>query len=271
MIFFYKLHMKLIIIIFILVFYVFQVFSQSQQSFGYLKINYDSTGIEILLNNKPLGCTPLPIILLKPGIYKISALHPNPYLWGTFDWQDSIKIVSNDTLTIQPEFNKILHIITDPFDADIFLNNEYKGKSPAVISIYSQDSAQLVVKRAGYKDYVIDLKQVKNNSINVNLARNHDFSGLKNFKKQRKSKNRYKTLAYSFWGLSILSGLSTVYLKDQADEKYNQYLAAGSLKEMNNYYHDAKKYDRYTYISMGIMQGCFVLSFYFLMKVHSDI
>ena len=54
--------------------------------------------------------------------------------------------------------------------------------------------------------------------------------------------------------------------KDQADEKYQQYLVAGSLSEMNKYYNEAKKYDRYTYISAGVLQGFFALSFYFLMK-----
>jgi len=249
-----------------------QVFSQPQGNLGYLKIDYDSTGIEIQLNNKTLGLTPLPIIMLTPGTYKIFARHPKPYLWGTFDWQDSIKIVSDDTLIIQPQFVKILFIKTDPFDADVFLNNKLMGQSPLSISFYSVDSSQLLVKKNGYENYGIDLNQVTSDYLNIILTENQRKLGLKDFQllSQKKSKHRYKKLAYSFWGLSILTGLSTVYLKDQADEKYQQYRVAGSLKDMNKYYQDAKRLDRYTYVSMGILQGCFILASYFLMKSYSE-
>lgn len=242
-------------------------FTQHQQDPGYLKINYDSSGIEIRLDNKPVGLTPLPIITLPAGTYQVSARHPNAYIWGNFDWQDSIKISSRDTSIIQPDFNRTVYVKTNPFDAQVFLDNELAGETPLPLSINSHNSF-LLLKKAGYKDSLIAIRQVTGGYLNVTLTENGDTLGLENIKiiKMRKSEKRYKQGAYSLWGLSILAGLTTVYLKDQADRKYEQYLTAGSHREMNKYYRDAKKYDRYSYISMGILQGCFVLSFYFLKK-----
>lgn len=244
-------------------------FDQTNEDAGFLKIESDSIGIEVRLNNKLLGYTPLPIISLLPGNYLISAVHPHPYLWGNFDWQDTIKILSNDTLIVQPKFKTFFFIRTNPFGAEVFLNNELQGNSPLSLLIYSKNNLQqLLIKKEGYKDYFINLNEISNNFLNVSLTKNNSLQSLKEFneQKQRKLKNRYRKLAYSFWGLSIVSGLSTAYLKDQADEKYQQYLVAGSLSDMNKYYNESKRFDRYSYVSVGILQGCFALSFYFLMK-----
>lgn len=264
--------LRLLIVLSFLFIVICPAFSQQPESLGYLKINYDSSGIEIQIDGKTIGFTPLRPVSLTPGIYMISARHPNSYLWGTYGWQDSLQITDGDTLIVQPKFVRVLYIKTDPFDAKIYFENELIGQSPTSISFFPGDSSQLVVKKEGYKDYRIDLNSVRSNYLDLTLSENQrelEPNDLKQIEKH-KSKHRYKRLAYSFLGLSILTGLSTVYLKDQADEKYQQYLVAGSLRDMNNYYRDAKRLDNYTYVSMGILQGCFVLSFYFLMKSYSN-
>lgn len=265
---FHNFQINIIIILSFLFTNVIPAFSQHDEEFGYLKVEFDSAGIEVQLNNKILGCTPLPIISLHPGNYKISVLHPNPYLWGNLDWQDQIIVIPHDTIVVRPKFQNILNIRTEPFDAEVFLNNEFQGMSPLTILLDTKDNGQLLLKKEGYQDYLIDLQRVKNNFLNVKLIVDQHKINLNTLEKeiQRKANGRYRTLTYGFWGLSILTGLTTVYLKDQADEKYRQYLEAGSLNEMNKYYNDSKRYDRYTYVSLGILQGCFVLSFYFLMR-----
>lgn len=244
-------------------------YGQTSEAAGYLKIISDSSGIELRLNNKLLGYTPLPIISLRPGNYQLCALHPNPYLWGNLDWQDSIQIIANDTLIVQPKIKTFLFIRTDPFGAEIFLNNERQGETPLAILLNSDNNPQqMLIKKEGYKDYPVNLGEMSNNYLTVNLSPNNRLTNLDaiHLQEQIHLKRRYRKLSYGFWGLSIITGLTTVYLKDQADNKYQQYLVAGSLSEMNNYYNESKRFDRYSYVSLGLLQGCFVLSFYFLMK-----
>ena len=259
-------------LIFNLLFYsivfISPAFCQIMESNGYLKIDSDSSRIEIRLDDRSLGYTPLPVISLSSGDHVVAALNPNPFIWGNLDWQDSIKITSNDTVIVRPEFKTIFYIQTNPFDAEVFLNNKLTGNTPLTISINPKHKEQLLFKKTGFKDYLVNLNQVKNNYLNINLIQNQVQLNLDEFEHQQlsRSKNHYRLATYSLWGLSILTGLTTVYLKDQADNRYQQYLVAGSLTDMNKYYNDAKRFDRYTYISLGALQGCFLLSFYFLMK-----
>lgn len=248
--------------------FVSSLVCQTAETVGYLKITTDSIGIEVRLNDQLLGFTPLPIIALRPGSYQLAARHPAPYVWGNFDWQDSVTIVAPDTLTVQPNFKTLFAVRTNPFNAAVFLNNDYLGETPLAFPLNAHRDYLLRLKKDGFQDYVIDLKNVRANFLSVDLIENHSRLKLNELVAQqhRQTKHRYRALTYSFWGLSILTGLTTVYLKDQADEKYRQYLVAGSLKQMNRYYNDSKRYDRYTYISLSVLQGCFVLSFYFLMK-----
>lgn len=255
-------------LLFYSILFISPAFCQTNESNGYLKIDSDSSKVAIQLDDKSLGFTPLPIISLPPGDHQVAALNPNPFIWGNLDWQDTIKIIPGDTLIIKPKFKTLFYIQTNPFDAEVFLNSVFQGNTPLTVLINSKKNEQLLLKKAGFKDYRVNLNQVKNNYLHLNLVQNSTQLNLNEFEHQqlRRSKNHYRAATYSLWALSILTGLSTVYLKDKADNYYQQYLVAGSLSEMNQYYNDAKRFDRYTYVSLGALQSCFLLSFYFLMK-----
>ena len=117
----------------------------------------------------------------------------------------------------------------------------------------------------GFKNYKIGLNQLQNNFINIQLNKKNNLYNLHKIK-FNKLKSRYRKLSYSLFGLSLISGFSSIYFKNQADQNYNKYLTNGSLNNMNNYFQKSKKYDRYTNTALGVLQGCFLLSFYFLMK-----
>ncbi|MDZ7333099.1 MAG: PEGA domain-containing protein [candidate division KSB1 bacterium] len=241
---------------------------QPADSLGFLNIQTDSLHVEIFLNNKTLGFTPLPILALPAGKYQITASHPNPYIWGNLDWRDSILVVAHDTLIVRPKFKTILTIRTNPFDAAIYLDNELIGHTPLSFPIDLSPDKQLVIKKEGFHDQLVRLSDLKNNSIQIDLIRNQynwELSQTK-YRHQKLIKKYYRSISYSLWGLSIVTGLSTVYFKDQADDYYQKYLVAGSMQQMNRYYSATRRYDRYTYISLAALQACFGLSFYFLMK-----
>lgn len=241
---------------------------QPADSIGFLKIQSDSLRVEIFLNNKTLGFTPLPILALPAGKYQITSSHPNPYIWGNLDWRDSILVVAYDTLIVRPKFKSIITIRTNPFDAEIYLDDDLIGHSPLSIPIDLASDKLLVIKKEGFHDQLVRLSDLKNNSVQIDLIRNQfnwELTQAK-YRQQKLLKKYYRSISYSLWGLSIITGLSTVYFKDRADDYYQQYLIAGSMQQMNKYYRDTRRYDRYTYISLAALQACFGLSFYFLMK-----
>lgn len=237
------------------------------QDFGYAKIEMDSIGIEILIDGKLIGMTPLPLIELPTGAHQIAALHPQRFLWGNLDWVQTIQISIADTLIVKPTFRILCSIHSEPFGAEVFLNNELQGTTPLTIALDTQTSYSLLLKKEGYADYYLDGSPIQSNHLQVKLSKDDQFFDVKaEQQQQQKTQSRYRKLTYGLWGLSILTGLATVYFKDKADEKYQQYLVAGSLRDMNRFFNDTKRFDQYSNISLGAVQGCFVLSFYFLIK-----
>jgi len=237
------------------------------QDVGYLQIESDSGGIEILIDGKLIGMTPLPPIALQPGIHQIAALNPQRFLWGNLDWQQTIQIISGDTVFLRPVFKILFSVQSEPFGAEVYLNGEFQGTTPLTLAFESTAPNSLIIKKEGYNDHVIDLNRFQANQLHVQLIKNDQFFDVKGEKlQQQKIQRRYRKLTYGLWGLSVLTGLATVYFKDQADEKYQQYLVAGSLQDMNKLFNNTKRFDQYSNISLGAVQGCFVLSFYFLIK-----
>ncbi|HEX9972468.1 MAG TPA: PEGA domain-containing protein [bacterium] len=237
------------------------------QDFGYVKIETDSAGIEILIDAKLVGMTPLPVIALQPGNHQVAALHPQRYLWGNLDWLQNVQTLPGDTVIVRPTFKILFSIQSQPFGAEVYLNNVLQGTTPLTIAIESKDSSSVILKKEGYNDQFLDLNQFQTNHLQVPLVRNNQLFDFKQVEKnEHKKQSRYRKLTYGMWGLSVLTGLATVYFKDQADEKYQHYLVAGSLRDMNKLFNDAKRFDQYSNISLGAVQGCFVLSFYFLIK-----
>ena len=247
---------------------LFPEICQSYEHKGYLKIETSRTGIEIHLDQERLGFTPLPVLELEPGNYELTALHPNRYVWGNLDWQQRIQITPDDTLIIKPDFSKILSLRSSPFGADVFVNSQFLGKTPLNLIVSNHENGIVKLKKEGFLDYSISLDEITTNFLNIALIeKKSDFNLITvDWNHQRDIKKRYRRLTYGLWGLSILTGLTTVYFKDQADQKYEQYLRAGSLQDMNKYFQDSKNYDKYANISAGVLQGCFLLSFYFLFK-----
>ncbi|MCU0644967.1 MAG: PEGA domain-containing protein [bacterium] len=237
------------------------------QDFGYVKIETDSAGIEILIDGKLIGMTPLPFIALQPGIHQIAALHPQRFLWGNLDWLQTVQIAAGDSIILKPSFKILFSLQSKPFGAEIYINGEFQGTTPLTIAIESKDSSSVILKKEGYNDQFLNLNQFQTNHLQIPLVRNNQLFDFKQVEEnEQKKQSHYRKLTYGMWGLSVLTGLATVYFKDQADEKYRQYLVASSLRDMNKLFNDSRRFDQYSNISLGAVQGCFVLSFYFLIK-----
>lgn len=245
-----------------------QVLPQTADSLGYLKIESDLPNLQIHIDGEPVTYAKIPFFSLTPGKYEITILHPNRYFWGNYDWRENINIASNDTLTLNPVFRYALNIRTTPFGARVFIDDEPKGKTPLTVFLEMGSSYEILIKKQGYYDYTIQSHLIKENYLRINLLKkdNADSEQMSSFDITRSKKARYRKYAYGFWVASLVSGFTTVYLKNEAEDWYDRYLTAGSMSRMNDYYQKSLDYDKYTLISLGALQGCFGLSFYFLIK-----
>lgn len=241
------------------------IFPQQKQTSGFLKINTDQKNITFFIDSEIVELPLTNIIDLQPGTHNIIFLHPKRFIWGNLDFQTQITISPADTVTITPVFQSILNIRSSPQNAEVYLNKELIGKTPFSIMNPKSPLTEIILKKEGFQNYKITSDQLLTNFINVHLNEEEKIYNLHKLK-FKNLKSRYRKLSYSLFGLSLISGFYSVYFKNQADENYNKYLTNGSLNNMNNSFQKSKKYDRYTNAALGVLQGCFLLSFYFLMK-----
>ena len=239
------------------------LFSQT----GYLKIVSPDSGLIVAINDSIIAKTPVKPLKLMKESYRIVVSNPRKGLWHHNDWTTEVTIEPGDTLIVEPEFKKNVIIRTQPFDAGVYLNDQYLGTTPLYCEIDDPANSVLLIKKLNYESVTIETDTLKKTTINIEL---NPIDAQPPLVLQGSSSNEIissnKKWVYSLFAFTIASGFSAAYLKDRADKKYNQYLSAGSLRKMNKYYDDSKKLDMYSSISLGLFEVSFVVSLYYLIK-----
>ncbi|MBD3288703.1 PEGA domain-containing protein [candidate division KSB1 bacterium] len=234
---------------------------------GYLKIDTPDSGLVISINDSAVTKTPVQPLNLLPGDYDVIVTNPKKGFWRYNDWTRTVTIEPTDTTVIQPQFSLNVIIRTTPFDARVYLNNEYIGSTPLYYEIADPENAVFMIKKSKYRPETIAPDTIESAAINIDLK---PIADQRSPVLQRSSKNQTissnKKFIYSLFAFTIASGFTAAYLKDRADKKYNQYLSTASLQKMNEYYEDSKMLDTYSSISLGMFEVSFAVSLYYLIK-----
>ena len=224
---------------------------------GYLRVDCPVPGLKVMVNDSTVGITPLGIIQLKNGNYRLTVQNPRRGVWRNDDWQQQIKIAPNDTLAVTPRFPKHRILRSQPFSAQVFCNGDLLGTTPLLLDLSTINCQTLILKKDNYKPLHLRLNELTTSS--VTLQPLHVKSA------PEPEIRRQKILSYTLLALTISSGFASVYLKNQADQKYEQYLTAGDITTMNKYFNEARNYDKLSGIAFGMFEINFVLLFYSLM------
>lgn len=115
-------------------------------------INSNPAGATVYINNNLQGQTPLTIGSVPNGNYQILIQYA-----GYSDWSQNITLNNNvqtvnATLTHISTTNGSVSVESDPSNAAVFLNTEYKGKTPITLNI-SHGTYRVVIQKTGYLDW----------------------------------------------------------------------------------------------------------------------
>jgi len=110
------------------------------------------TGAKVYINNNLRGQTPLTLGSVPNGNYQVVIQYT-----GYSDWAQNITVNYNvqtviATLTAISATNGSIVLESDPSNADVYLNTEFKGKPPITINI-SRGTYRLVIQKTGYQDW----------------------------------------------------------------------------------------------------------------------
>ena len=129
-----------------------------------LRVLSEPPGALVSVNGIVMGPTPLEMTL-APGRYRVTLSRFSYEEWSqTIDLKQSSEITLEAQLVRSPFFRVLgrtarLRIISDPNDADVFLNNAYAGKTPLTLEI-APGRYRVVVTKENYESWAqtIELK-----------------------------------------------------------------------------------------------------------------
>lgn len=117
---------------------------------GKLEITSKPVGAKVLIDNKDRGLTPLTIDL-EEGKKRVVLSFK-----GYERFTRAVNIIADSTIILNTEMLRLtgdLMIISKPIDADVYVNDEYKGKSPVKLQLLDIGDYFIRISAEGYITY----------------------------------------------------------------------------------------------------------------------
>ena len=220
---------------------------------GLLSITGSPNSSDIYANGNLIGQVPLKNVRIQEGVIELTIKSKNHY-----DKTEYLTINRNETISktidLTPHTGKII-VVTEPPDADVYLDNKLVGTSPSILSGIFVGDHTIQVKHPDY------------------LEQSESFNLLRDEKKEL----RFKLITYTgsvqqkidradtklkwlIGGTSLLAsvGVWSAYL---GEEKYQLYLDAQSSEGASTYYFSTQILDA---VSTGLLISSGISTLYTL-------
>lgn len=238
-----------------------------QEASGYLMLITRHVGLQIKIDNRPVGVTSGGVFKLKEGLHKVHIEHPDHTNWFEEDWVADVQILANDTLRVPVIFKRSYSINSQPYGAAVSLDGAAMGETPIFFKLAEDEIKQVTLSKAGFRDTTFTIGQSEQRFFNIELtaAKMPITLSLESASKD-KIGSRSKVILYSTAALALVSGGVALYFRNRGNDRYDSYLKTGDPRLMEKYYNDARRFDRLAAVSFGVFQISFVASFYLFLK-----
>jgi hypothetical protein len=231
-------------------------------SVGTLTVLTDPPGADIFIDSSYVGKSPLQNISVQRGSHRIRAYSPSVLSWNALVTEEAVEVVGVLTIEKRLLLGKTLTIQTEPPNGNVLYGGKNLGVTPLYFSVEPFSSGHLTIQKSGFDSVVVPFNDIKEGflrlqlrpSVGSNAGSSGDLRGM-------------DLVATDHWptyvsGLSmIVTGVTSAYLKDQANREFSRYLVSkdpAGLAATN-------KLDRGAAISLVISQISFVVLSYFLL------
>jgi hypothetical protein len=134
-----------------------------------LSLSTNPDGVVVFLNGDSLGLTPLVAYPAKTGrlplrmrktnylpIDTVVVITPGRKTALAFSLQPAIAPSGAETLPDAPQFG-YLQILSQPLAANIFINDQPRGKTPLTLKNLTPGRYRIVLNKAGYQDFLTSI------------------------------------------------------------------------------------------------------------------
>jgi len=139
-----------------------------------LRVLSEPSGALVSINGVAMGPTPLEIVL-APGRYRVTLSR-----FGYEEWSQTVELKQGAAVSLEaqlllsPFFRPLgrtarLRIVSDPDDADVFINNAYAGRTPLSLEV-APGRYRVVVTKANYESWAQTLELKENSDITLEAA-----------------------------------------------------------------------------------------------------
>ncbi|MFN0157440.1 MAG: PEGA domain-containing protein [Bacteroidota bacterium] len=184
----------------------------------------DVEGATAFINGEKKGHTPVSADLAE-GHYTLLIVHPDHDDWRAESIRDSFEVEATSRDTLHFRFGQYVSITSDPFGAEVVIEDSIVGTTPMVFQNNETISATLLVRKPGYEPATLDLRSDGTNKFTVTLARHGTGTGTDPsdvFSDHSYSSSSSLRL-YIAGAAAVISGALAAHFKLKADDNYAAY------------------------------------------------
>jgi len=196
----------------IVIYFSVNVFSQDCEA--HLTIISDTENVNIFIDDSLAGTGKYINVILSKGRHKIVALE-NSDRWDAKTFIDSLYITDCNDITLQYNFNKKVLLNTEPQDVYVFNNDSLIGYTPLLIPM---ELNNIRLEKNGFESKIISYSDFEiNEPVKLNYVGEYNEGNFFD-----------KTLFKILIGTMVALGVTTAYLKLEADDKFAEYKITGN-------------------------------------------
>ena len=235
---------------------------------GYLMLETKHQGLEVRIDGRFIGITPLGYVVLPPGLHKVRISPPVPGNWLDGGWLENVRISPADTLRVPVVFVTSYSIKSTPYEAKVLLDSDEIGQTPIFFKLFENERKYVTLSKQGFADTTFAVGLAERRFFDIKLKRRMEDPEISEAAKSDKLRNgsRSKLRLYAASGLALVSGALALYFREKGNDRFDRYRSTGEPGAADRFFADAKRYDRFAAAAFGIFQVSFVASFYFFLK-----
>lgn len=223
-----------VIIILMLQLGLMKVSSQTDSSLSFLSVESSAEGVCVYDDTVLIGKTPLSFVAIQPGVHILRYIQEDMRNWLHFPIVETVYVKERETVTRRVAFPFVYYLTSEPFNAEVFLDDKFIGRTPYILSLDSS-ARTISIKKSGYQETEILLTPGVT-KIHCVLAPNpgNEITGKYLFSEVTQS----NTTLYVSMAAVVACGASAAYFKVKADDMYVNYKKTGDkelLRKVNRY------------------------------------
>lgn len=195
-------------------------------SLATVSIVTEPSGADVYIDSTFVGKSPLESIPVSSGSHSIKAFYPSVLAWNAVVRRDSLEVLGGEKLQKKLTMGNVLTVQSDPSGGIVTYRRSVLGSTPLYLHFSSPAAGSLLIRKPGFDSLRVPLGEVNGGLIRVQLQAMSGSNGGIHAGDVFQGDGRLASdhlLAYVSGATMLVSGITSAYLKDRANHKFDLY------------------------------------------------